>query len=237
MWFSDINIPRVVGSTGVHFALSSPNAQVSHVWVTPEAHDVFPSRARLEHQEPPMTLGTASLKAKAGANSLASARPTLSEPGVTEIDASVPLARVRTMESVVQASTATERMNVVLFGVFGLLGLALVSVGVYGVMSHFISQRTREFGIRLALGATPRLVLGSVVTQGLGLAAVGAAVGVAGALALGRFLSGMLFGVAWNDVSTLVTVPALVTGLAVLARLVPAARATRVDTIEVLRAE
>jgi len=86
-------------------------------------------------------------------------------------------------------------------------------------MSHFISQRTREFGICLAL------------------AAVGAAVGIGGALALGRFLSGLLFGVAWNDVSTLVTVPALVTALAVLACVVPARRATRADTIEVLRAE
>lgn len=156
---------------------------------------------------------------------------------VTDIDATVPLARLRTMESVVQASTASERLNVVLFGVFGLLGLALVSVGVYGVMSHFISQRTREFGIRLALGATPRLVLGTVVAQGLGLAIVGSVIGVSGALALGRFLSGLLFGVAWNDLATFVAVPALVTGLAVLACVVPARRATRVDTIEVLRAE
>ena len=156
---------------------------------------------------------------------------------VAALDPGVPLSSVRTMDDVVAASTSTERLNVTLFGVFGLLGLLLVSVGVYGVMSYFISQRARELGIRIALGAAPRSVLRLVVNHGLRLALVGAAVGVVGALSLGRFLSNLLYGVTWHDPITLVTVPALVTGVAVLACVIPARRAVRVDPINVLRSE
>ena len=138
---------------------------------------------------------------------------------------------------VMLASISTERFNLALFGIFGLLGLMLVSVGVYGVMSYFISQRAREIGIRLALGAPLRSVSGSVVGQGLALSTVGVIIGIAAALGLGRFMSGMLFGVSWNDPVTFVTIPALVTGVALLACVVPAMRATRVDPIEALRAE
>ncbi len=156
---------------------------------------------------------------------------------VVELDPSVPLSSVQTMDDVVAASTSTERLNVTLFAVFGLLGLLLVSVGVYGVMSYFISQRARELGIRIALGAAPRSVLNLVVNHGLRLALVGAGVGVVGALSLGRFLSNLLYGVTWHDPITLVTVPALVTGVAVLACVIPARRAVRVDPINVLRSE
>ncbi len=153
------------------------------------------------------------------------------------LDRNVPVSSVRSMDEVVSASTSTDRLNVVLFGFFGLLGLSLVSVGVYGVMSYWVSQRTRELGIRIALGAAPRTVLGMVVGHGAVLAVIGVAVGIAGALTLGRFLSSLLFGVSSHDVATFLTVPIIVAGVAVLACYVPARRATRVDPIQVLRAE
>jgi putative ABC transport system permease protein len=199
--------------------------------ITPEMY--------LPHAQHPSTrdfpIGTMSLVIRTAGNPLGLTGQL--RQAVSQIDAGIPLARIRTMNDVVEASTAGERFNAVLFAVFGFLGLGLVSIGVYGVMSYFISRRTQEIGIRLALGAAPRSVLGSVVNQGLALTILGTVLGIGGALALGQLMSGLLFGVGWNDMFTFVTVSTLVLAVALLACVVPAVRATRVDPIEVLRTE
>ena len=154
---------------------------------------------------------------------------------VRGIDADVPVSWVASMEEVVTASTSIERLNVALFGFFGVLALALVSVGVYGVIASLVTERLREVGIRMALGARPRTVLLLVLGRGLALALAGIAIGVAGTLGVGRALSGMLYGVSWYDPITLVSIPVLVLVVALLACYFPARRAMRVDPVEVLR--
>jgi hypothetical protein len=134
---------------------------------------------------------------------------------VRALDTDVPVSRVQTMNEVVRASTSTERLNVVLFGFFGVLALLLVSVGVYGVvMAYQVSTRTLEVGIRMALGARPRTVLRSFLGQGLLLAVVGVGLGAVGALATGRMLSGMLYDLSWYDPATLVAVAVIVVAVA-----------------------
>jgi len=113
----------------------------------------------------------------------------------------------------------------------------LVSVGVYGVMAYVVSTRTREVGIRIALGARPSTVLRSVLGQGILLAVVGVGFGVVGALAAGRMLSGLLYDLSWHDPATLVAVAIVVLAVALGACYFPARRATRVQPVEVLRYE
>ena len=122
-------------------------------------------------------------------------------------------------------------------GIFAALALTLAAVGVHGVLSYGILQRTREIGIRMALGARPGSVLRSIVGQGVLLAAVGVAVGLAGALALTRVLTTLLFGVTPTDWPTLALVVLVLVGSAVLASYLPARRAMRVDPSVALRVE
>ena len=160
---------------------------------------------------------------------------TLIRETVEATDPDVPVSRMQSMEQVVAASTSVARLNVVLFGLFGVLALFLVSVGVYGVMACLVSERIQEIGIRMALGARPGAVLQSVLGQGLILALVGIAIGVLGALGVGRALSGLLFGVSWYDPATLSAISVVVLGVSLVACYFPARRATRVDPVEVLR--
>jgi putative ABC transport system permease protein len=155
---------------------------------------------------------------------------------VAEIDAAQPIGDVGTMKGSMDATLAKERLSTWLLGLFGAVALALAIVGVYGVMSYMVTQRTGEIGIRLALGARPADVTRMVVRQGLGLAAAGIVVGVAGALALGRLIAGMLFGVSAADPTTVVAAAVVLLGVAVVASWLPARRAARVDPMIALRA-
>jgi len=152
-------------------------------------------------------------------------------------DSQVPLGRVRTMDEILSASLGVQRFVMLLLVAFAGLAVALAAVGIYGVMSYLVAQSTREIGVRMALGALPRQVLGVVIGRGMLLAGIGAAVGIAGALALTRLLAQQLYGVKPTDALTFAAVTALLLVVALAACLVPARRATRVDPVVALRTE
>jgi len=152
-------------------------------------------------------------------------------------DAMLPVARVMSMETVLADSVAPRRFSAMLIGVFAGLALLLAAVGIFGVMSYTVSRRSREIGIRMALGAEPGSVRGMVLGHTLKLAAAGVIVGTAGALALTRFLQSLLFGVKTYDAMTFGAVAALLAGVAVGAAYLPARRASSVDPIVALREE
>ena len=141
------------------------------------------------------------------------------------------------MDRVVSASTAQPRFYLFLLGTFAAVALILAAVGIYGVMSYSVSRRTHEIGIRMALGANEGVVLKLVTGQGMTLALVGAAAGLAGALLLSGSMSSLLYGIAPTDPLTLVAVSLLLVAVATLATYIPARRATRVDPIVALRYE
>jgi len=135
------------------------------------------------------------------------------------------------------ASVEARRFNMLLLGVFAAVAMLLAAVGIYGVMSYAVTQRTREIGLRIALGARPSDVIGMVVGRGMLLTSIGAVAGVALSLALTRLMSGMLFGVGAKDPLTFVCVSLLLAGVALMACYVPARRATKVDPMVALRTE
>lgn len=153
------------------------------------------------------------------------------------IDPEVPLRRLRTMNEVALDALAADRYLMVLLGVFAVVALGLAVVGVYGVAAQAARARTREIGIRLALGATARDVLRTLMTRGLGFATVGVVAGIGGALASGRVLGRLLFRVEPTDPLTLVSVAALLLVVALAAIVAPARKATRLDPRDVLTVE
>jgi predicted permease len=166
-----------------------------------------------------------------------SALATTIESAVREADATVPVVRLREMDAVFAESIRRPRLLAQLLGMFAGLALLLAAIGTYGVLSYMVAERRREIGVRIALGANTGRVLGDVMKQGLGLTAAGLAAGVAGALALSRLMTALLFGVQPSDPATLAAVMATIVAVATLACLVPAWRASRVDPIVVLRDE
>ena len=156
---------------------------------------------------------------------------------VREIDPTQPVVRVATMDQLIATSTAQRRLALVLFAVFGGTALLLAIAGIYGVLAGRVVERTREIGLRSALGATPRDILALVVGQGARLAALGLAIGLVAALALSRFLQSLLFGVGPQDPVTLSGVVLFLGLITLAACLIPAARALRVEPTEALRSE
>src|SRR4030095_6347370 len=156
---------------------------------------------------------------------------------VSSADPNISAVNIQTMRQLVSQSVASPRFNTILLSAFAGLALMLAAVGLYGVMSYLVTQRTREIGIRMALGARPRDVFKSVVGNALMLALIGVGVGLTGALAVTRVMSTLLFGVSATDPMTFVVISVLLTGVAVAASSVPAHRATKVAPMVALRYE
>jgi putative ABC transport system permease protein len=155
---------------------------------------------------------------------------------VQALDPAVPIYQVRTMEQAVADHTATRRFAMHLQLLFALVALALSAVGLYGVLAFTVARRTGEIGIRMALGATRADIGRMVVGQGLGLVAIALTIGVIGALAIGRLLQSLLFGVSPRDPLTYAVVLGVLTVVALLACWIPARRASGVAPAEALRA-
>jgi hypothetical protein len=156
---------------------------------------------------------------------------------VHALDAGLPLGRVSALDQVKWNALGEPCTYALLLGIFGGVALLLAALGIYGVMSYTIAQRTHEIGIRMALGAERTAILRLVVGQGMKLALAGTLVGLLGAFGLTRLMNNLLFGVSATDPATFVTIPALLVGVALLACWIPAWRATKVDPLVVLRYE
>ena len=156
---------------------------------------------------------------------------------VWAVDKDQPVSNIDTMEQIVAGAVARQRFSTMLLGVFATLALMLAAVGIYGVMSYSVAQRTREIGIRMALGARRGDVLKMTVKQGLKLVMMGVAIGLVAAFVLTRVMASLLFGVSATDPITFVSIPLVLMSVAMLASYIPALRATKVDPMVALRAQ
>lgn len=181
-----------------------------------------------------------------GAGGLALAVRTTGDPlralpgvrqAIQEVDRDIPIAGIASMEQNIANSMGQRRFAMLLLGLFAALALVLASIGIYGVMSYAVTQRSHELGVRMTLGATRANVLSLVMKSGMGLVLLGAVIGAAGAFAMRRVIEGQLFNVSPSDPATFTVVTLTLVTVAALATLVPALRATRVDPAVVIRDE
>ena len=156
---------------------------------------------------------------------------------VASVDPSLPVVKMRTMEDVLAAATSRPRFLTLILSMFSILALGLATVGIYGVISYSVEQRTAEFGIRMALGAEPRGLLLQIIRQGFVLGLIGIAIGIGGAMLLTSSLEGMLFGVSRFDPSSFVVTAVILAVATVLASFLPALRAMRTEPVQALRYE
>ncbi|HXB74962.1 MAG TPA: ABC transporter permease [Candidatus Acidoferrales bacterium] len=164
----------------------------------------------------------------------------LAEPArkiIQGLDPQQPVAEVRTMETVVRETFSRQRFSALLLGGFSLVSLLLAAVGIYGVLAFSVTERTREIGVRVALGADPARIRALVMASGLRVVLAGTAMGTGGALALTGLLESLLFGVKAHDGATFVTAPAVLIGVAMLAAYLPARRAARLAPVDALRGD
>jgi putative ABC transport system permease protein len=170
-----------------------------------------------------------------------SGEPLLMTPPVREaihtVDKDMPLSNVKSMDDLLETSLGQRRLSMILLGAFSAIALVLASIGIYGVLAYSVTQRSRELGIRMALGAARGRVLRLVIGQGMVLAGIGIVIGLAGAFALTRLLTNQLYSITPTDPATFVGVSLLLAAIALVATLVPALRATRVDPVVALREE
>jgi ABC-type antimicrobial peptide transport system permease subunit len=156
---------------------------------------------------------------------------------VRSVHGSIPIAREGTMQDLYAESLARTSFTLVMLAIAGAMALALGIIGIYGVMAYVVSQRTREIGIRSALGANPRQLKRMFLLHGLALSGVGAAAGLVAAMGLGRLMSSLLFGIGPMDPTAYVAALGITIAAATLASYLPARRAATIDPIETLRAE
>jgi len=154
---------------------------------------------------------------------------------VQGLDSAQPIAEVRSMETVVAETFSRQRFSALLLTGFSLGSLLLAAVGIYGVLAYSVTERTREIGVRMSLGAQPAQIVGMVVGRGARLVVAGAAVGLAGAWALSGLLKGLLFGIGPRDTATYVAVPLVLAAVALMAAYLPARRAARLEPMAALR--
>jgi predicted permease len=153
------------------------------------------------------------------------------------IDKDMPLSNVKSMDDLIENSLGQRRLSMILLGAFSAIAMLLASIGIYGVLAYSVTQRSRELGIRMALGAARGRVLRLVIGQGMVLAVIGIVIGLLGAFALTRLLAAQLYSITPTDPGTFVGVSFLLAGIALIATLLPALRATRVDPVVALREE
>ncbi len=156
---------------------------------------------------------------------------------IRALDGGIPIRNLRAMEDIVHESMAPTRWSMMLIGTFAAIALTLATLGVFGVLSYVVAQRTRELGIRVALGASPGALRRMVVGRGLRLAIAGIGIGLAAGLGVTRLMSSLLFGVSPTDPITYIGVAVILFAIASLASYLPARRATSVDPIQALRTE
>jgi putative ABC transport system permease protein len=161
----------------------------------------------------------------------------LVQEAIWSVDIDRPIDRISTMDSTLAATAVERRFVLVLFEAFGLVALTLAAIGIYGVLSGSVTERTREIGVRAALGATRSDILALVLRQGMAMTIIGLTIGLCAALAAGRALDAMLFGVSWLDRLTYLGAMLLLLAVSGIACLIPARRAASIDPMNALRNE
>ncbi len=225
-------------AVGEHFQIDVPGPQYTIVGVVGDVRSASldsapPPTIYVPYRQDAFPFMTFVLKTDASPAALAAGV----RAAIREVDKDLPVAALRTMDEQLSNSLTRRRFSVTLLVLFGGIAVGLAALGLYGVLAFIVSQRRREIGVRMALGATTRDVIVNVLGHGLRLAAVGMAAGLAGAIAISRLLASLLFGTSPTDIATYTGAAALLALVAIAASLVPALRASRVDPLTALRDE